>query len=150
LSYTDKSWKYSIKAGTTTGQMENLRETERKYASLAVSLAVVIGVACFLLAFKAIGKGLILGSLFSAGNFVLMGETLPMRIGHTRKKASGISFLLILARYFLMAIPLALSIKLAQFDLAATVCGLFMVQATIMGDHIFALLKTRIRKNRVF
>ncbi|MFO7840270.1 MAG: hypothetical protein R6X08_12320 [Desulfosalsimonadaceae bacterium] len=91
-----------------------------------------------------------LGSLFSTGNFLIMGETLPMRIGHTRKKAAGISFLLILARYFLMAIPLALSIKLAQFDLAATVCGLFMVQAIIMGDHILALLRTRMGKNRVF
>jgi hypothetical protein len=123
--------------------MEMVRETEKKYCSLALGIAVFAAIVCFLLAYEPAGKGLILGCLFSIANFLLMGETLPMRIGHSRKKITAIAFLLILVRYALLAIPLAVSIKLDQINLAGTVFGLFSVQLVIMADHISHLIKTK-------
>ncbi|MDZ7831043.1 MAG: ATP synthase subunit I [Desulfobacterales bacterium] len=134
----------------TKKRMEAVRETEKHYCSIALGIAVIAAIICFMLAFKPIGKGLILGSLFSAANFILMGETLPMRIGRSRKKAAGISFLLILLRYVLMAIPLVLSIQMAQFHLAATIIGLFSVQLVIMSEHISRHIRMKTRKSQVF
>jgi len=82
------------------------------------------------------GKGLILGSLFSVINFVLMGETLPVKMGKSRPKTFFFSLGSILFRYLLMAIPLFLAIKLEQFSLIASICGLFMVQLMILADHL--------------
>jgi len=126
--------------------MEAIRETEKHYCSIALAIALIAGIICFMLALKPLGKGLILGSLFSAANFILMGETLPMRIGHSQKKITGIAFLLILIRYALLAIPLVISIKLIEFNLAGTVFGLFSVQLIIMADHISRLIKLRTNK----
>ena len=126
--------------------MEAIRETEKHYCSIALGITVIVGIICIMLSLKPIGKGLILGSLFSAANFILMGETLPMRIGYSRKKITGIAFLLILIRYALLAIPLVISIKLIEFNLAGTVFGLFSVQLVIMADHISRLIKLRTNK----
>ncbi|MBS3808701.1 MAG: ATP synthase subunit I [Desulfobacterales bacterium] len=136
----------------TTGPiktLEAIRETEKKYCSLALTIAVVIAIVCFILAFKPLGKGLILGAVFSIANFIIMGETLPMRIGHNRRRSTGISFVSIFGRYALMAIPLALSIKLSQFNLAATVCGLFMIQLVILTEHIVNLIQMKFRKTQL-
>lgn len=130
--------------------MKTIRETEKKYASLALSIAVAAGLIFFMLALKPIGKGFILGSLFSVINFILMGETLPMRIGHFRKKGMGIALLLILSRFFLMAIPLVAAIRMAQFNTAATVCGLFLVQAIILAEHTGGFIFMKINKKQTF
>ncbi len=130
--------------------IKTIRETEKKYASLALSIAVAAGLIFFMLSLKPVGKGFILGSLFSVINFILMGETLPMRVGHLRKKASGIALLLILSRFFLMALPLVASIRMAQFNTAATVCGLFLVQAVIMAEHTGGFIYMKVHKKQTF
>lgn len=79
-----------------------------------------------------------------------MGETLPMRVGHSRRKSTGISLVSLSARYALLAIPLALAIKSAEFNLAATICGLFIVQAVIFTEHAFYLILTKYRKPQLF
>jgi len=129
--------------------MGTVRETERKYGTFALSFAVAAGIVCFLLGLKPIGKGLVLGSLFSVINFTLIGESLPMRIGHSRKKVTGIAFMMILLRYALMAAPLGVGIKMNQFNLAAIIAGLFSVQLLIMAEHIFRLIIMRTRNNQV-
>lgn len=97
---------------------------------------------------KPVGKGLILGAVFSVINFILMGETLPARLSASRGKAimkslGGIAF-----RYLLLAIPIVLAIKMDQFDLFAVILGLFIVQLTLLVDHIggFILLRLRIKR----
>jgi len=130
--------------------METLRETEKFYCSIVLGIAVAAGILCFMLELRPIGKGLMLGSIFSALNFILMGETLPMRIGPSRKKAAGLSFLLLFSRYALLAIPLALSIKLPEFNMAATIIGLFSVQLVIMTEHLSRHVVTRTRKNQLY
>lgn len=115
-----------------------------------MTIAVAVAIVCFILAFKPLGKGFILGAFFSITNFIIMGETLPMRIGHSRRRSTGISLVSIFSRYALMAIPLALSIKLNQFNIAATICGLFIVQLVILAEHVINLFQIKPRKTQWF
>ncbi len=116
--------------------VDPIRETEKKYCSLALTAGIVIGLAFILLSMKPVGKGFILGTLFSVINFVLMGETLPMRLGTSRNRATAISGISILVRYALIALPLGMAIKMEVFNMAATVCGLFMVQILILCEQL--------------
>ena len=118
--------------------MEPVRETQKKYCSQAVVAAIFIGFVFILAGQKPVCKGLILGTLFSVINFVLMGETLPIKMGKSKNKAILFSLGSILFRYMLMAVPLFLAIKMDQFNLIASICGLFMVQAMILADHLIA------------
>jgi hypothetical protein len=122
--------------------MESVKDTQKKYGSLAVTAAIFIGLVMILAGYKPVGKGLILGSLFSVINFVLMGETLPVKMGKSRRKAIFWSLGSILFRYLLMAIPLWLAIKMEQFSLIASICGLFMVQLMILADHFVVSIFT--------
>jgi len=98
--------------------------------------AIFIGILLIIVGHKAQAKGLILGSIFSVLNFVLMGEILPLIVGPSKKRSSFISFGSIVIRHGLLAVPLILAFKMERLDFAATVCGLFMVQIVIMGDHL--------------
>jgi hypothetical protein len=69
-----------------------------------------------------------------------MGETLPIKMGKSRPKTFFFSLGSILVRYLLMAVPLFLAIKMDQFNLVASICGLFMVQLMILADHLVASL----------
>jgi hypothetical protein len=129
--------------------MTAIRETQKKYCSLAIIIAIFAGISFFLLGLKPVGKGLILGTLFSILNFILMGESLPMKVGQTKNKAMALSFLSIFFRYGLMAVPLIASIKLERFNFAATVCGLFMVQFVILADEVIRLIYNSTLKKTV-
>lgn len=85
---------------------------------------------------SAVGKGLILGTLFSVLNFIIMGEVLPLKFGKTRGKASFIAFGSIISRYVFLAVPIILGIRFAQFNLCSVIVGIFMVQIMIMSEHI--------------
>ena len=50
--------------------------------------AIIIGLVFIIAGQKPLGKGLILGTIFSVINFILIGETLPLRIGKTKGKPS--------------------------------------------------------------
>jgi hypothetical protein len=126
--------------------MESVKETQKKYCSLAVVAAILIGLVMILAGQRPVGKGLILGTLFSVINFVLMGEALPLKMGKSRQKVLFFSMGSILFRYFLMAIPLFLAIKMDQFNLAASICGLFMVQLMILADHFIASIFSSYKK----
>jgi hypothetical protein len=116
--------------------MEPLRQTQKKYGTRALILAIGAGLVFILADHKPVGKGLVLGTVFSIMNFVIMGETLPMRLGQTKKKTLFVSAGSILARYVLLAVPIILAIKLEQFNLFSVIGGIFMVQIVILADHL--------------
>jgi len=119
--------------------MEPLRQTQKKYGTRALVLAIVTSLVFILTGHKPVGKGLVLGTVFSILNFVIMGETLPMRLegaGKSKRKALFVSAGSILARYVLLALPVILAIKLEQFNLFSAICGIFMVQLVILADHL--------------
>lgn len=122
-----------------------VRKTLQRYCSLALIMAVTVGGAMMLIGFRPIGKGLILGALFSVLNFILMATALPMRIGLGRGKAFFFSLGSIYLRYALLAIPLALSFKLDPIAVSTVAVGLFMVQIAILGDHLWARLRNPVK-----
>ena len=124
--------------------MDSIRETQKKYCSRAMLAAIFIGLVFILMAQNAVGKGLILGTIFSIINFILMGETLPLKVGRSRGKSFFFSLGSIFFRFALMAIPLIIAIKSVKFNLFAVIGGIFMVQIIILADHIVqTLLSTR-------
>ena len=104
--------------------------------------AIIIGLVFIIAGQKPTGKGLILGTIFSVINFILIGEILPMRIGKSRAKTFFFSLSSMLFRYVLLAIPLIVAIKFRQFNLAATISGIFMIQVMIFGEHLLKLIRT--------
>jgi hypothetical protein len=116
--------------------MTSLRETQKKYCSRAMTVAILAGFDLILAGQNALGKGLILGTLFSVINFVVMGETIPFKIGKSKRRALVFSLGSVLLRYLLMAVPVVLALKFEQFHLIAVICGLFLIQLVILAEHI--------------
>lgn len=127
---------------------EELRETQKKYCSRSMVTAIIVGFFAIAAGYSPVGKGLILGTLFSAVNFAIMGELLPYRIGKSRRNTFLIAICSIFGRYALLAAPMVVSIKFPlMFNLCAVIVGIFMVQSMILLDHLkSAFLLTR-RKN---
>ncbi|MFP4159872.1 MAG: ATP synthase subunit I [Desulfobacterales bacterium] len=114
---------------------EQIRKVEKKYCSTALILAVCAALILIAADMKPAGKGLILGTIFSAANFIVMGETLPGRISGSRRRASIFSGMLLLIRYAMLAVPLVFAVKLETLSLTATIIGLFMIQAMILAEQ---------------
>lgn len=126
--------------------METLRQTQKKYCSTAITVAILGGLIFILAGQKPVGKGLILGSLFSIVNFILMGETLPLRIGKSKNKTFMWALGSIYFRYIILAIPIILAIKIDQLNLFAAIVGIFLVQIVILGDHFYQYISFSRRK----
>jgi hypothetical protein len=128
--------------------VKEIRETQKKYCSLALVAAIIIGFFLIIAGQSSIGKGLILGTLFSSINFALMAEVLPHKVGKSRGKTYLISLGSIVSRYALLAIPIVLGIKFPdRFNLITVIVGIFMVQLVILWDYLkSAILLTRRKK----
>ena len=116
---------------------ETLRQIQKKYCTRAISTAIFVGLFFILAGQKPIGKGLILGAVFSIINFILMGEMLPLKMGRTKGKTYMFSLGSFFFRYLILAVPLIMAIKLEQYNLIAVTIGLFLVQFFILADHVF-------------
>lgn len=128
--------------------MESTRKLQKKYGSRTMMLAIGIGFIFILIGEKPIGKGLVLGAIFSVINFVLIGETLPLQV---LKKGGKVFWLLLgswFLRYGIMAVPIILAIKLEMFNIFAAITGLFLIQIMILADQftniIFSVQKKEI------
>ncbi|MFZ0132407.1 MAG: ATP synthase subunit I [Desulfobacterales bacterium] len=116
--------------------MESIRSTQKKYGSRALAIAVIVGFGTVLIGQNSLGKGLILGTLFSVINFVLMGETLPFKLGRSGKSTFLVTLFSILLRYLLLAVPLVIAVRYEQFHIVSAIIGIFMVQVVIVADHL--------------
>ena len=103
-------------------------------------MAIIVGLCFFWAGQKSVGKGLVLSAIFSIVNFILIGQTLPLRLAGTKRKTFFLSLGSIFFRYALMAIPLVVAVKFDQFDLVAVIVGLFMIQYIILADYFFKLI----------
>jgi ATP synthase protein I len=117
--------------------MESIRQTQKKYCSRAITAAIFAGFVFILAGQEPIGKGLILGTIFSIINFIVMGEMLPLKIGKSKNKAFFFSLASIFSRYILLAIPLLIAVKFDQYNLISVVIGIFMVQFFILAEQVF-------------
>jgi ATP synthase protein I len=112
---------------------ETLRDIQKRYATRALYGAMALGIVLMAAGFKPTGKGLILGALFSALNFWLMGAFL-VRGGGAGRRLAGVAL-----RMALMAVPLAIAATLPSIDLWGVVPGLLSVPALILLDAGVAL-----------
>lgn len=127
-------------------RMEGVRQAQKRYCSTAITVAIFAGFLFILAGQEPVGKGLILGTVFSIVNFILMGETLPHRIGKSKGKTFLVALGSIYFRYIILAIPLIMAIKFDQFDLFAVIIGIFLVQLFIIFDHLFSYISSTRRK----
>ena len=127
--------------------MESIRQTQKKYGSRTMMVAIMGGLVFILAGQQPIGKGLVLGSIFSVINFVLIGETLPMRLGKSKGKTFSVALGSIFFRYVILAIPMVVAIKFEQFNIFATILGVFMIQLIILSDHLIAGVIPHLKKN---
>jgi hypothetical protein len=123
--------------------MESVSQTQKKYGSRAMIVAIVVAFLLILVDLKPVGKGLVLGTIFSIINFVLIGQTLPMRLSKSKRGAFFLSLTSMMLRYAILAIPLVVAVKFEQFELAAAILGIFMVQLTILAEGLFDLFTSR-------
>lgn len=119
--------------------MASTRQTQKKYCSRAIQLGIIAWLGCYLIGHVALGKGFLLGTIFSILNFILMGETLQNRMGTTKRNAFFRSLATIFFRYGLIAIPLYVGIRNPDFNLVAVVSGIFLIQVLIVFDHLIKL-----------
>jgi hypothetical protein len=120
--------------------MEALKQTQKKYAYSALTLATIIGLFFILLGHKSMGKGLVMGTVFSVLNFILMGQSIALKLGRSKAKTFSIVLGSIFFRYLLLAIPLIVAIRFEQFHIVAAALGIFMIQLVILADHIRTLI----------
>jgi hypothetical protein len=123
--------------------MEALRQVQKHYRNRALIIYAAVGAGLLLAGYRPVGKGLILGAVFSTVNFTLMGLALPYRCGQTRGRTFLVSLGSIWGRLVIMAVPLVMALKMAQFNLYAVVCGLFAIQLTILAEHLLQLVGRR-------
>jgi hypothetical protein len=121
--------------------METIRQFQRRYCGGALTVAVVLSAGCYLAGWPAMTRGLIVGSLFSALNFALLGKTMARKLADPRRGGGLITLVAQLGRYLLWAVPVVVAVKLPPVDLPATIAGLFMVPIFIIADSVFNLLR---------
>ena len=121
----------------------HIRDIQKKYCSRALMIAIIAFFVLYIAGQVAMGKGVLLGTLFSIVNFVIMGETMPSRMAPTEGRRLYLALGSIGVRYVLMAIPLVLAIRLETFSLPAVVIGLFAVQAVMLADNLRPRLRRR-------
>lgn len=115
--------------------MTQVNEVQKKYCSRAIFLAITIALVLLLTGTKPAARGLILGTLFSILNFILIARSLPLQLEKGRRGTFLVCFGSIGMRYSLMALPIIFAARSERFSLIATAAGLFMVQGVILLHH---------------
>ena len=82
-------------------------------------------------------RGLALGGLASAANFLVMAWLLPRALDPAQRRGQAFTVASVVLRFGLMAVALALALSMPQrvAPLAAA-AGLFTVQFTLMSDRL--------------
>lgn len=127
---------------------EEVRKVQKLYGNRAMFFGIIAGFILIMFDKSAIGKGLILGTIFSVINFVIMGMFLGKQITAGQKpfRAGSTALLSLFLRLAILAIPLAISHKLEPINLFGTVVGIFMIQLTILFSKLVIDRFTNIRK----
>jgi hypothetical protein len=125
--------------------MEEIKEIQKKYCSQALIFAIIVAFFLILVDYKAIGKGFLLGTLFSILNFIIMGQLLPLKLAQSSSKAAFFALFSIFIRFAILAVPLIISLKIDAIEFFSVVVGLFSVQFVMLFHH---LILNRISFNR--
>jgi hypothetical protein len=116
--------------------MIELKQTQKEYCSQAMMLAIVAALIFLAAGAKPISKGLVLGTLFSILNFILIAQSLPSRLDKGRGKTFIICLGSVWLRYVVLAVPLIMAAKYEGFNFIAAAVGILMVQVVILGRQL--------------
>lgn len=116
--------------------MEAIKQTQKIITQRALWLSIIVGLVFILMGHKPVGKGLILGAIFSVLNFIFMAKSIGYKFGRSKRQIFSISLGSIIFRYILLAIPLITAVKFEQFNLVAAIVGIFMIQLVILADQL--------------
>jgi hypothetical protein len=122
--------------------MEAIKQTQKIITQRALWLSIIVGLAFILMGHKPVGKGLILGAIFSVLNFIFMAKSIGYKFGRSKRQIFSISLGSIIFRYILLAIPLITAVKFEQFNLVAAIVGIFMIQLVILADQLLKQIPT--------
>ena len=117
-------------------QRDGASQVQRSVCSWATLFAVVVALLFVVFQEKAMAKGILLGTLFSILNFILLGKSIPLTLGQTRTKSGMIGLVSIFGRYALLAIPMVIAIKSSSINFVAVVVGIFAVQIVTLFQYI--------------
>jgi hypothetical protein len=123
--------------------MEAIKHLQRRYCGGALTTAVVMGLAAYMAGWPSVTRGLLLGSLFSALNFILLARGLTHRMAGGHRPAPVRTLFARLGRYLLWAVPVVLAVKLPAVDLPAAIAGVFMVPVCIVLDSAITLVREK-------
>lgn len=121
--------------------MEAIRHLQKRYCGGALSVAIFLSLVVYLAGWPAVTRGLLLGALFSAINFALLGKTMTQKLTGAHRRNTVIAVMAQVGRYLLWGIPVVMAVKMPLVDLPATIAGLFMVPLVIIADSVFNLLR---------
>lgn len=122
--------------------MEAIKQTQKIITQRALWLSIIVGLVFILMGHKPVGKGLILGAIFSVLNFIFMAKSIGYKFGRSKRQIFSISLGSIIFRYILLAIPLITAVKFEQFNLVAAIVGIFMIQLVILADQLLKQIPT--------
>lgn len=127
---------------------EEIKKAQKQYCSRAMFYAISAALILIIIGEKAIAKGLVLGTLFSVINFVIMGFLIPRQVAGSNKRtrAGSLAFLSIFLRFSILAIPLIISQKVEAVNFFGTAVGIFMIQFTILFNNLIVNRFLNIRK----
>ena len=127
---------------------EEVKKTQKFYCNRAMFYAISAAFILIIIGQKSIGKGLILGTLFSVLNFVIMGLLLEQQIAGAQNKmrARSRAFLSIFLRLAILAVPLVISYFKESINFYGAVAGIFMVQFAILFNNLIIDRFLKIRK----
>jgi len=120
----------------TSDQRREVSEVRKRICIKVLILTLVVAIFFIILNERSIVKGLALGSLFSIVNFLLLGESIPLVLGHTRFKAGVIGLASMGIRFSVLVFPLLVGLKSPSFNFAAVVAGIFSVQIVTLFEFI--------------
>jgi hypothetical protein len=115
---------------------KEVNQVQRRICSWSTLIAIIAALLFVVFQEKAIAKGILLGTLFSIINFILLGKSIPLALGQTRPRAGMIGLASILGRYVLLAIPMVIAIKSSSINFIAVVVGIFAVQIVTLFNYI--------------
>jgi hypothetical protein len=116
--------------------MNEVRQAQKEYCSQAMMLAIGAALIFLFAGAKPISKGLILGTLFSIFNFILIAQSLPSRLDKGRGSTLFVCLGSVWLRYAILAVPLIVAEKFEGFNFFAAVAGVLMVQVVILGRQL--------------
>ncbi len=118
------------------GDIEKYWKYQRRISKRAFGSAVICGLIIFVLGYKAVARGLILGGLFSVLNFSIMAYILPYQVGYQRRKATMVACASLFGRLLLLAVPIGVGFYSERFNMVATIVGLFTIPLFLLIDRV--------------